>query len=207
MIVFAFEITRDYNAILPLMLGCVMAQGVASLYMPNSIMTEKLARRGLRLSQDYEADVLQRIDVREVMETQPHRVPGTMTVGELASRMARGDSDLGPHRAFPILDDDHHLVGIVTWGDIARAVADTTAGERTVLAAGTRPAIVAYPDESVQDAVLTMLEHDVGQLPVVDRRDPLTLIGYLGRSAILEAYRRRLHEERIREPGWLQRGG
>src|SRR5512143_459697 len=67
-IIFAFEITRDYNAILPLMLACVIADGVAILLMRDtSIMTEKLARRGLRVHQDYEADVLQQVSVGEVM--------------------------------------------------------------------------------------------------------------------------------------------
>ncbi len=47
-IIFAFEITRDYNSVLPLMLVSVIADGIAMLLMPNSsIMTEKLARRGL----------------------------------------------------------------------------------------------------------------------------------------------------------------
>jgi hypothetical protein len=38
---------------------------------------------------------------------------------------------------------------------------------------------------------------------VVERKDPGHLIGYLGRSATLEARLRRLQEEREREPGWL----
>src|SRR5207302_431953 len=56
-IIFAFEITRDYNAVLPLMLVSVIADGVCMLLMPRaSIMTEKLARRGLRIPHEYEAD-------------------------------------------------------------------------------------------------------------------------------------------------------
>src|SRR5882762_6227619 len=55
-IIFAFEITRDYNSVLPLMLVSVIALGIAMLLQPKtSIMTEKLARRGLRIHQDYEA--------------------------------------------------------------------------------------------------------------------------------------------------------
>src|SRR5258708_2227745 len=55
-IIFAFEITRDYNSVLPLMLVAVIADGVAMLFMPtSSIMTEKLARRGFRVHQDHEA--------------------------------------------------------------------------------------------------------------------------------------------------------
>src|SRR5262249_52717068 len=61
-IIFAFEITRDYNAVLPLMLVTVIAEGVALLLMPkSSIMTEKLARRGLLIHQDYETDILQHV--------------------------------------------------------------------------------------------------------------------------------------------------
>src|SRR5206468_4210953 len=49
-IIFAFEITRDYNSVLPLMLVSVIADGIAMILMPSaSIMTEKLARRGLRI--------------------------------------------------------------------------------------------------------------------------------------------------------------
>src|SRR5438132_12014282 len=46
-IVFAFEITRDYNSVLPLMLVCVIADAIAIRFLPNSIMTEKLAARGV----------------------------------------------------------------------------------------------------------------------------------------------------------------
>ncbi len=57
-IIFAFEITRDYNSVLPLMLVSVIADGIAMLLMPHaSIMTEKLRRRGLRIHHDYEADI------------------------------------------------------------------------------------------------------------------------------------------------------
>src|SRR5579864_4824683 len=62
-IIFAFEITRDYNSVLPLMLVTVIADGVAMLFTRTSIMTEKLARRGLRIHQDYEADILQQVSV------------------------------------------------------------------------------------------------------------------------------------------------
>ncbi len=75
-IVFAFEITRDYNSVLPLMLVTVIADGVAILLMPNaSIMTEKLIRRGLRIHQDYEADVLQQMLVSETMDSEAPTVP------------------------------------------------------------------------------------------------------------------------------------
>src|SRR5438132_5571812 len=80
-IIFAFEITRDYNSVLPLMLVSVIADGVAMLFMPkSSIMTEKLARRGLRIHQDYETDVLQQVSVAETMDQDPPLVPSDMQI-------------------------------------------------------------------------------------------------------------------------------
>ena len=79
-IIFAFEITRDYNAVLPLMLVTVIADGIAMLLQPgSSIMTEKLARRGLRVHQDYEADVLQQVNVEETMDAEVTTLPSEMS--------------------------------------------------------------------------------------------------------------------------------
>ena len=202
MIIFAFEITRDYDGVLPLMLVCVIADAVALYLMRNSIMTEKLARRGLRIPQDYEADILQQINVGEVMDRDAGAIPSEMKVSELADRIARGEFG-HHHQGFPILDEQNLLVGIITWGDITKTLVAKTARKKTVLEAGNHEPIVTYPDELMQHAVHKMLQHNIGRLPVVDRHNPRKLIGYLGRSAIMEARLRRLHEERVREPGWL----
>ena len=58
-IVFVFELTRDYHAILPLMLAAVIADLVAGALLDHSLMTEKLARRGLHVPLDYKPDYLQ----------------------------------------------------------------------------------------------------------------------------------------------------
>ena len=80
-IIFAFEITRDYNSVLPLMLVCVIASGIARHFMRESIMTEKLARRGLRVHQEYEADVFQQVTVGEVMVPDAPTVSGGIVSG------------------------------------------------------------------------------------------------------------------------------
>ncbi len=203
MIIFAFEITRDYNGILPLMLVCVIADGVAMYLMRNTIMTGKLERRGLHIPQDFEADVLQQISVGEIMDREPGIVPSTMKVSELADRIAHGDKVLTRHQGFPIVDEKDQLVGIITWGNITQAIAANDANEKTVLEAGTSSLVVTYPNESMHDAVLKMLQNNVGRLPVVERQSPLKVVGYLGRSAVMEARMRRLQEENVREPGWL----
>jgi H+/Cl- antiporter ClcA len=206
-IIFAFEITRDYNSVLPLMLVSVIADGIAMLFMPkSSIMTEKLARRGLRVHQDYEADVLSQATVAETMEKNAPVISLGTKVGEVAERIARRDPAVARHEALLIVNSDGQLAGIITRGDILRALDADPSGAIAVENAGRTQLVVTYPDEPVADAAAKLLRFDIGRMPVVDRSDERKVVGYLGRAAILAARMRRLHDENVREQGWL-RGG
>jgi H+/Cl- antiporter ClcA len=203
-IIFAFEITRDYNSVLPLMLVTVIADGVAMLFMPtSSIMTEKLARRGLRVHQDYEADALTQTTVGETMEKDAPVISVNTKVGELAERIARHDPAVVRRQALLIVDEADKLVGIITRGDVLRALDKDSSGAMTVEEAGKTHLVVTYPDELVSEAAAKLLRFDIGRLPVVDRADERKVVGYLGRSAILAARLLRFNDEHVREPGWI----
>jgi len=218
-IVFAFEITHDYNAILPLMLVCVIADMIGLRYLKSSIMAEKLARRGLRVPEDYEAAALKAVRVGEVMRTDVHPVPAEMTVGELAERIGAGGTgrrvtangnDNGNERSYnlteglPIEGPAGELLGIVTQGDLLRGLENDPEGTMTVLEAGSSKPIVAYPDELAHDALVRMLESNIGRLPVVKREDPGKLVGYFNRASLLSAWSRQMEEEQLREHGWVR---
>jgi CIC family chloride channel protein len=203
-IIFAFEITRDYNSVLPLMLVAVIADGVAMLFMPSSsIMTEKLARRGLRVHQDYEADALTQVTVAETMEKDPPVIAADTKVGVLAARIAQHDPAVVRRQALLILDKTDKLVGIITRGDVLRALDKDPSGAMTVQEAGRTHLVVTYPDELVSEAAAKLLRFDIGRLPVVDRTDERKVVGYLGRAAILAARLRRFNDEHVRERGWI----
>lgn len=93
------------------------------------------------------------------------------------------------------------LLGIITRGDIVRALRQNKAAEMTVAEAGSTALVVTFPDEPLHVALTKMLNRDIGRLPVVERNNPARVVGYLGRAAILSA-RMRLHEEEnIRQRG------
>jgi len=204
-IIFAFEITRDYNSVLPLMLVSVIADGIAMILMPSaSIMTEKLARRGLRIHQDYEADVLHQVVVAETMDCDVPTLPASMRVGELAARIAKHDPVVSRHQGMVIVDAEGRLAGIITRADVLRALDQDPLGEMTVIEGGSRKLVVTYPDESLHEASAKILRNNIGRLPVVERSDPRKVVGYLGRPGIMVARLRRLEEEHVREPGWMK---
>jgi chloride channel protein, CIC family len=186
------------------MLVAVIADGVAMLFMPtSSIMTEKLARRGLRVHQDYEADALTQTTVGETMEKDAPVISVNTKVGELAERIARHDPAVVRRQALLILDDADKLVGIITRGDVLRALDKDPSGALTVQEAGKTHLVVTYPDELVSEAAAKLLRFDIGRLPVVERGDERKVVGYLGRSAILAARLLRFNDEHVREPGWI----
>jgi CBS domain-containing protein len=204
-IIFAFELTRDYDAVLPLMLAMAVAHAVALVFMRQSIMTEKLARRGLHVHQEYEVDVFRQVSVEAVMDPEPHMIPGSITIVDLAERIAACDPMLTKHQAWLLSDDRGRLAGIVTRGDLVRALERDDEGAMTAFEAGTRNLQVAYPDETLHDALHRMLLFHCGRLPVMSRADPDQLVGYLGRAAVLHARLRRVQEDTVRQQGWLGR--
>ena len=203
-IVFAFEIVRDYNAVLPLMLVCVIADAIALRYLPNSIMTEKLARRGLHTNQEYESNALKQLKVEEVMARHVATVDPGESARAAADRIASGDGTFSRHHGLPIVDSSGRLQGIITHGDLLRALQEDPDGKMNVLDAGTRSLVVAYPDERVFDAVRKMLENNIGRLPVVDRENPRHLVGYINRASAMGSWRDHLREESDLEHGWLR---
>jgi chloride channel protein, CIC family len=202
-IVFAFEITRDYNAILPLMLACVIADMIALRYLPNSIMTEKLARRGLKVPDQFEVNAMKAMRVREVMRKDVKPILAEMTVAELAQRMGSGDAQYDLTQGLPIVSAEGKLVGVVTQGDLLRALEKDPKGSKTVLEAGSSKLIVAHPDDLVHDAMHSMVNHDIGRLPVVRPDAPQDLVGYFNRSCLLAAWSRQAQDESLRERGWI----
>src|SRR5690606_8896237 len=133
--------------------------------------------------------------VGEVMDPTPVTIPDTLTVAELSERIARGDSLVARRQGTPIVDASGSLVGLITRSDILRALEQDPQGQLSVLEAGSSNLIVTYPDESLQDAITKMLKNEIGRLPVVSRENPRQLLGYLGRTGLLEARSRKMQEE------------
>ena len=204
-IVFAFEITCDYNAILPLMLACVIADMIALRYLSSSIMTEKLTRRGLQVPNEFEVGAMTVVRVSEVMRKDVVPIAQEMTVSELAERMGRGEPAYNLTQGLPIVSAEGKLVGVVTQGDLLRALELDPRGTMTVLEAGSHAPVVAYPDELVHDAMHRMLQYDIGRLPVVSRENPQRMVGYFNRASLLGAWTRQLEDEGLREHGWIRK--
>jgi H+/Cl- antiporter ClcA/CBS domain-containing protein len=187
--VFAFETTRQPLGLLPLLGGCSAAYLIASLLMRTTIMTEKIVRRGVRVPEEYSADFLDQVLVRDVAGKQVAVLHAEQTLQEVRAQIESPQPGM-THQGFPILDGGDHVVGVLT----RRTLLDrkftplTRVGELIA-----RPPVVVYADCSLREAADHMVRHGIGRLPVLDRNTK-RLVGFITRSDLLGAHRMRLSE-------------
>ncbi len=198
-IVFALELTHDLNTLPGLLVACIAAQTVTVLWMKRSILTEKVARRGLHLTREYGIDPFETHRIGEIMLTNVRTIDATTTIRELAERRAKAADVFVRHQGAPLTDSEGRLVGVLTQSDLLRALERPDSEEMTALEAGTVDPIVTYSDELVKHAVVKMLQNDVGRLPVVDRLDQSQLVGYIDRSQVMQARLKWYEEEHLQE--------
>ena len=118
-VVFAFETTLQPLGLLPLLGGCTASFLVSCLLMRNTIMTEKIARRGVRAPTEYDADFLDQVLVRDVcIARRSRRCKRPTTVGKRREWIAIGMRKEHRTRDFPILDQNQTLVGVLTRRDL-----------------------------------------------------------------------------------------
>ncbi len=189
-IVIVFELTGDYKFIVPLMLACVVADGVSVVLQRDTLYTGALRRRGIAFEHDIELNTLRTILVRDAMVTDVATVTEETTVAEVAAEIHRAG-----HQGFPVLDPEGRLVGIVTHYDVRRALEEGL-DEHPVREVETQRLTVTHAEESLEEALEKMALAEVGHLPVVAMADAQRLVGMLSRGDIVRAYQRKALEER-----------
>lgn len=193
-VAFGLEASHAPSAVGPLLLGCAFAVMISRICMRESMMTEKLSRKGVRVPSEYEPDILRCLAVSTAMLARPKSVSPETTVSELADRIVGNDPVWNAARLFPITVDNHILIGVVSRADILAAVGSSP--DAPVLDAGTRNPIAIHADETLADAAERMIRHSIGRLPVVDRSVPPRLCGLIGRREILHARQHGLDAEK-----------
>ncbi len=174
-IAFAIESTHQLGAAVAIVAGVTSAYFVSCLMMRTTIMTEKLARRGLEVAADYAVDPLAHVRLAELAS----RALCTVDANVSAAAALAG---LGPHhQAFPVLDGGR-LVGVITRAELSLADRDTRVG--TLLA---RPPVVALPQDNARLAADRMAAAGVGRIVVVDPSDATRAIGIVTRSDLLSS--------------------
>jgi CIC family chloride channel protein len=187
-VVFTFEITRQPFGLLPVLAGATAAYLVSLLLNRNSIMTEKLARRGASVRSEYSVDYLAQRIVRDVAMREVVSIAADDTLEDVRRWLASHAPGTA-HQGFPVLDGDGRLAGVLTRRDLVGSESDERA---TIASLVQRAPVVVFADSTLRDAADQMSRTGVGRLPVVERARPYVVIGMLSRSDLIAAHAGRL---------------
>ena len=195
--VFAFELTHDGAALLPLLVASFAAHGVTVLLLKRSILTEKVARRGYHLSREYAVDPLEVLFVRDVMRTRIAALPAELSLASVAPRLRDGPSR--GQRLLPVVEPGGRLAGVVTRRVLREALDPSPVDGRTIASVARADPVVAYPGEPLRHVVNRMAETGLTRFPVVESPDSRALLGMVSLEDLLKARVRHLEEEHRRE--------
>ena len=194
--VFAFETTLQPLGLLPLLGGCTASFMVSCLLMRNTIMTEKIARRGILAPAEYFADALEHVLVRDAISRKLVTLNVEDTLVKIRAWLASG-VDGTDHQGFPVINEKGIVAGVLTRRDLLESSA---AGTTRIAELVNRPLKFIYDDCTVRQASDHMVNHEIGRLPVVLRGQPSKLIGMLTRSDVMAVYLRRIESARREQP-------
>ena len=180
-VIIVFELTGNYELVLPLMLGAALATWAGERFHPANAYTIPLKQKGITLPKNEDIDLLDTVEVIDVMQPIDGALRPWKTLAEASEYF-----DASSHHGAPVLNDQDQLVGIITLADIARAGGPSLSV--TVSEAMSSEVITVTPDVPVSVALTRMSALGVGRLPVVSETNPRTVVGMFRRESVVKAY-------------------
>ena len=195
-IVFALEVTQAYQGVLPVIVTVVIAELVGEYLMADSIMTEKLARRGLRVRHIYEFNPLRQTRVSSIMSP-VIAVDAKERVMDVFRLMNLPDHHFAKRKRLVVLKDGI-AVGMIDRSQLFREAskADT---ELTVGQVASKSFLTIREDEFGFEALRLMTLNNVPFLVVVDKNNKA--VGYFSRGDMIRAQKDKIADDTIVEKG------
>lgn len=181
--IFAVELTGHFNAIPCTIAAAGGAYAISVLLMRRSILTEKIARRGRHILQEYTVDPLDLVQASQIMTPAPATLPGTMTVQAAISFFTTE----AVHRSYPVIDAQGRLLGLVSRSDALRWQIDRDSDQTLLVDAASDAAQpIAYPDTPSGTIADLIVESGIGRIPIVEP-ETRRVVGILSRQDLLKA--------------------
>jgi H+/Cl- antiporter ClcA/CBS domain-containing protein len=193
---FAAELTNHMGALPETIAASATAYAVSVLMMRRSILTEKIARRGRHVLQEYSIDALEFQQAGQLMTRDPATLSGEMTIGD-AVRFFEQQAE---HRSYPVVDPAERLVGLVSRTDALRWQIAKRSEGRLAEALSDASTQYAFPDTPCGQVADMMVESGVGRVPIVDH-ESRRVVGIISRQDLLKVRSGQKRVEKARSRG------
>ena len=176
-IVIVFEMTADFNLVLPLMIASVVAYLVSSLLTESSLYQRLLEWNGIEPPKaEPTSERLMELKAKDVMRAKVETLSSQLTLDEVVQAFSRSH-----HRGFPVVKNNL-LVGIVTQSDLEKMRSQGLTGDRPLCEMMTPQPVTVKPNDPLSEVVYRLNRYKLSRLPVTDGRK---LVGIITRSDII----------------------
>lgn len=192
-IIFALETTGQSNSLLPLLASCTASYFVSFVLMENTIMTEKIARRGIKTPDSYEPDLLEKITVEQIMKDNGLVLSEDNTIGEVREWLHKEPNYKSNY--FIIVTTDKNFKGIVSSSNLFSNHHNT---ENLIGSLIKRKSVSVAVDNNLRSAVEIMAKENIDVLPVLSTSNQI--IGILSYKDIISVYKYSIDEHEKKLP-------
>lgn len=182
MIFMGAEMTDNITLMIPLMLTCSVSYLVCRGLMKESIYTQQLIDKGLRITQGGNIALLTTTRVNEIKIREVITVKQGTPIKETVNIIQIEESF-----SFPVIDESDMLFGIITLSDIKRAKAkeELNNNKNSYM---TTNVITLTADKTIDEALNIMNRSQIKSTPVIDNEEDCKLIGMLSKNDILKGF-------------------
>jgi len=192
-ILFAVELTGNFHVLPALLCASAAGYSFTVLAMGRSILTERIARRGLHLTREYSVDPFEVMRVGEIMAAPVETLPATMTVEDAITFFSGGEDR---HKSYPVVTTDGQLAGLISRGDVLRWTRNGANGA-DLLEDVCSEIATAFPDEMAGALADRMAQGRFSRVPVI-ARETRKLVGLVTRRELLRVRSLALQAESAR---------
>jgi H+/Cl- antiporter ClcA len=182
-ITFALEATMQSHALLPLLGACTAAYMVSFFLMENTIMTEKIARRGIFTPDSFEPDVLQKMHVSQVISDEGTVINVNNSIADVRSWI-NANSIMDNYLI--MVNNDGEFSGTLKLTDIYSSELDPESSLQEMLKKEISSSVNST--DTLRYAMETMSKTEVEVLPVLSPTDH-KVIGILSYRDIISAFK------------------
>ena len=195
-IIIIFEMTADFNLVLPLMITSAIAYLVAESVSQGSLYEHLLEASGIEITEEHpQNDFMSELTADDVMESRVETLESDLSMPNVIKAMSRSH-----HRGFPVVENGK-LVGIITQSDIPQDSTQTSSALlRDIM---TPKPISVCPATSLADVLYLLNRYQLSRLPVTEG---CKLLGIITRSDIIKTEANHLncvHHKPISRPSYV----
>ena len=183
------EITGGYELFIPLMIVASISFIISKHFLPHSIYTLELAKKGELITHDKDKNVIMMMDFNQLIETDLIAVKPDYSLGKLLrTAVAKSSRNL-----FPVIDNDGVFLGVVLLDDIRDVMFKKKLYKKRFVHQymHAAPEVIYYDTDDGHSVMEKFNTTGAWNLPVLRKGK---YYGFISRSKMLTAYRTKLIE-------------